>query len=107
VASAESAESFCAGLIKEIAKRQTEDCSKYANGSLEQMFCSWDDHLIIDKEAYYLGIDSSYLEPNLGNDFTLTSLIYEPSLKQQFQNCVGKKKQEQSDSTFLKYLDKY
>jgi hypothetical protein len=104
-----SAESFCADLIKNRNEVQTGDCSKCVAGSFEELVYSvLDPYILSADDVYYLGIYPSFLEKNMmTGEYKLTSLNYGPSLKQQFQNCISKKKQEQSDSGFLKYLDKY
>ncbi len=104
-----SAESFCADLVKNRNKVETGDCSEWVAGSLEESVCNvLDPYILSTDEAYYLGIYPSFLEENMMTGvYKLTSLNYGPSLKQQFKNCISKKKQEQNDSNFLRYLNRY
>ena len=90
-----SAESFCADLIKNRNEVQTGNCSECVPGSFEELVYSvLDPYILSTDEVYYLGIYPSFLEKNtMTGEYKLTSLNYGPSLKQQFQNCISKKKQ--------------
>jgi len=88
-----SAESFCTDVIKKHNSNDMGVSCKYSEFSVEGQWdkCLRYRHRLQSDYEKWLGIYDSYT----------------PSLKQQFQNCIDKKRQEQSDSGFLKYLDKY
>jgi len=89
VASAESAESFCAGIVKTYNKSLTDYCD---DTDLTNHFSRC--------IRFYVDMKGRY-EDLIGYG------AEDMTVKRQFESCVSQKKREQGDSDFLKYLDRY
>lgn len=93
---AESAESFCADIVREYRESSEQCLDTLLGRELIETYMNMCTLKVVElpKLAEWLGV-------------SVYGFVENPTIEQQFKNCIAKKKQEKDDNDFLKKLDKY